>query len=164
MDLNVYPLSLYATATRFQFSILNFQSSMSSAEQHLEQHGIKPTAVRILVWEYASGHSETFSLADMEHLMPHTDRSSIFRALKLFTEHHLLHAIDDGSGQQKYCVCRCEGKGHLNHVHFTCTQCGKTYCLEDYTIPLVDLPEGFRMEDAEYIIKGICRNCLYKTQ
>lgn len=135
---------------------------MNSTEQYLESHGIRPTAVRILVWDCVSAQSETFSLADMEHLMPHMDRSSIFRALRLFAEHHLLHTIDDGTGQQKYCVCRCKHSSHINHVHFTCLKCGKTYCLEDYTIPIVPLPEGFVMEDAEYIIKGVCERCSNK--
>ena len=135
---------------------------MNSTEQYLDSHGIRPTAVRILVWDCVSAQSETFSLADMEHLMPHMDRSSIFRALRLFAEHHLLHTIDDGTGQQKYCVCRCKHSSHINHVHFTCLKCGKTYCLEDYTIPIVPLPEGFMMEDAEYIIKGVCVRCSNK--
>ena len=135
---------------------------MNSTEQYLDSHGIRPTAVRILVWDCVSAQSETFSLADMEHLMPHMDRSSIFRALRLFAEHHLLHTIDDGTGQQKYCVCRCKHSSHINHVHFTCLKCGKTYCLEDYTIPIVPLPEGFVMEDAEYIIKGVCERCSNK--
>lgn len=135
---------------------------MNSTEQYLDSHGIRPTAVRILVWDCVSAQSETFSLADMEHLMPHMDRSSIFRALRLFAEHHLLHTIDDGTGQQKYCVCRCKHSSHINHVHFTCLKCGKTYCLEDYTIPIVPLPEGFVMEDAEYIIKGVCVRCSNK--
>lgn len=135
---------------------------MNSTEQYLDSHGIRPTAVRILVWDCVSAQSETFSLSDMEHLMPHMDRSSIFRALRLFAEHHLLHTIDDGTGQQKYCVCRCKHSSHINHVHFTCLKCGKTYCLEDYTIPIVPLPEGFVMEDAEYIIKGVCERCSNK--
>lgn len=135
---------------------------MNSTEQYLDSHGIRPTAVRILVWDCVSAQSETFSLADMEHLMPHMDRSSIFRALRLFAEHHLLHTIDDGTGQQKYCVCRCKHSNHINHVHFTCLKCGKTYCLEDYTIPIVPLPAGFMMEDAEYIIKGVCERCSNK--
>ena len=88
------------------------------AEHHLEMHGVRPTAVRLLVWQTATQQSETFSLADMERWMPHTERSSIFRALKLFADHHLLHIIDDGSGVQKYCVCRCENHNHINHIHF----------------------------------------------
>lgn len=132
---------------------------MNKEEQHLEAHGVKPTAVRVLVWEKASRQTETFTLHDMEQWMPHMDRSSIFRALKLFTEHHLLHMIDDGTGQQKYCLCRCENGKHLNHIHFTCTKCGRTFCLEDYVIPTVEMPEGFVMEDVEYVVKGICAQC-----
>lgn len=132
---------------------------MDDIASYLENHGVKPTAVRMLVWEKVCQQSETFTLHDMEQWMPHMDRSSIFRALKLFAEHHLLHIIDDGTGQQKYCVCRCEKNHHINHVHFTCTKCGQTYCLEDYTIPLVEMPEGFVMEDVEYVVKGICGRC-----
>jgi len=132
---------------------------METTEEHLLEHGIKPTAVRILVWRKAEQQTETFSLNDMERWMPQMDRSSIFRALRLFTEHHLLHEVNDGSGVQKYCVCRCSGMKHLNHVHFTCVKCKKTYCLEDYEIPIVNLPNNFHMEEAEYIIKGICPRC-----
>lgn len=132
---------------------------MESIEDHLLEHNIKPTAVRILVWRKAAEQTETFTLNDMEQWMPHMDRSSIFRALRLFTEHHMLHEINDGTGHQKYCVCRCDNSRHLNHIHFTCTVCGKTYCLEDYSIPLVTLPSGFQIAETEYIIKGICPKC-----
>ena len=127
--------------------------------EHLQEHGIKPTAVRILVWKECSSFHKAFSLQDMEERLPQMDRSSIFRALRLFTEHHLLHEIDDGTGFQKYCVCRCVDDHHLNHIHFSCRKCGRTYCLEEYAIPLVSLPEGYQMEDAEYVVKGLCPSC-----
>ena len=125
----------------------------------LNQHGIRPTAVRILVYRAVCHRSEAFSLADVEEWLPEMDRSSIFRALRLFTEHDILHQIDDGSGIEKYCVCRCESSHHLNHVHFACTRCGRTYCLEDHTIPLVTLPEGFETHEVEDIVKGHCPKC-----
>ena len=131
-----------------------------SEEKHLLEHGIRPTSVRILVWRAISKKMQAFCLSDVEDMLPEMDRSSIFRALRLFTENQLLHEIDDGSGTCKYCLCRCEGNNHhLNHVHFSCTKCGKTYCLENNIIPTVELPEGFEMVEAEYIIKGICPNC-----
>ena len=125
----------------------------------LSQHGIRPTAVRILVYRAVCHRSEAFSLADVEEWLPEMDRSSIFRALRLFAEHDILHQIDDGSGIEKYCVCRCTNSRHLNHIHFTCLKCGQTYCLEDYQIPVVALPPGFVMEEAEYVIKGVCWQC-----
>lgn len=135
---------------------------MESIEQHLQEHNIKPTAVRILVWREIAGKHSTFSLSDTEEWLPEMDRSSIFRALRLFVEHGILHEINDGSGHQKYCVCRCHESDehkHLNHIHFTCRMCGRTYCLEEYKIPMVHLPEGYLVEDAEYVMKGICPNC-----
>ena len=135
---------------------------MNNAEAHLEKHGVKPTAVRIIVWKEVSGLTQTFTLSDLEERMPSMDRSSIFRALRLFTEHHLLHEINDGSGLQKYCVCRCTDEGHISHIHFSCLRCGHTFCLADYQIPVITLPEGFEMHDAEYVVRGVCRECAKK--
>lgn len=132
---------------------------METIEEHLLHHGVRPTAVRELVWKEVSQHASTFTLNDLEQAMPTMDRSSIFRTLRLFCEHHLLHEIDDGSGYQKYCLCRCDDENHLNHIHFTCTNCGKTFCLEQYSIPLVQLPEGFEVADVEYVVKGLCPQC-----
>lgn len=129
-------------------------------EHELIEHGIRPTAVRILVLRSIMEMDGAFCLSDIEADIPSLDRSSIFRALRLFTENHLLHEIDDGSGSCKYCLCRCENHDHhLQHVHFTCTKCGKTFCLTEQIIPAITLPEGFIAEEAEYVVKGICPEC-----
>lgn len=132
---------------------------MEDIQAHLTGHGVRPTAVRILIWRTVRNRHKAFSLSDMERLMPEMDRSSIFRTLRLFARHGLLHEIDDGMGRQKYCLCRCVDDKHLNHIHFTCEECGKTYCLTDYVIPQVELPKGFVPGDIEYIVKGICPAC-----
>lgn len=129
-------------------------------EHELIEHGIRPTAVRILVLRSIMEMDGAFCLSDIEADIPSLDRSSIFRALRLFTENHLLHEIDDGSGSCKYCLCRCENHDHhLQHVHFTCTKCGKTFCLTEQIIPAITLPDGFIAEEAEYVVKGICPEC-----
>lgn len=129
-------------------------------EHELIEHGIRPTAVRILVLRSIMDMDGAFCLSDIEADIPSLDRSSIFRALRLFTENHLLHEIDDGSGSCKYCLCRCENHDHhLQHVHFTCTKCGKTFCLTEQIIPAITLPEGFIAEEAEYVVKGVCPEC-----
>lgn len=133
---------------------------MQIEAEELAEHGIRPTSVRILVMRAIMQRKGAFCLYDIEADVPTLDRSSIFRALRLFTQHHLLHEIDDGSGFCKYCLCQCEDHDHhLNHVHFTCIKCGKTFCIEDQKIPAVALPEGFVQEEAEYVIKGICPDC-----
>ena len=40
----------------------------------------------------------------------------------------------------------------------TCTKCGKTYCIEDTSIPIVSLPQGFIADDYEYIVKAEYRD------
>ena len=133
---------------------------MQIEAEELTEHAIRPTSVRILVMRAIMQRKGAFCLYDIEADVPTLDRSSIFRALRLFTQHHLLHEIDDGSGFCKYCLCQCKDHNHhLNHVHFTCTKCGKTFCIEEQKIPVVTLPEGFVQEEAEYVIKGICPDC-----
>ena len=129
------------------------------AEKYLQEHGIKPTAVRILVWSRVAATRSTFTLKNVEDWLPEMDKSSIFRTLRLFSEQHLLHETNDGSGQCKYCLCRCANEQHRGHVHFTCVKCGRTYCFDSTTIPEVPIPEGFQMEEAEYVIKGVCDQC-----
>ncbi len=128
-------------------------------EEHLLEHGVKPTAVRILIWRKLQHKREAFALKDVEEWLPEMDRSSIFRTLRLFAEHQLLHELDDGMGQCKYCLCRCEGEQHHGHVHFTCVKCGHTYCFEDQLIPPVTLPANFELQEVEYLIKGVCEKC-----
>ena len=132
-----------------------------SDEQSLDNAGIRVTAVRLLVWrQVRRSFSDAFSLADLEAALPTVDRSTLFRTLTTLTEGHLLHEIDDGSGSQKYCVCPLNDTRHCGgHVHFTCRQCHRTFCLSHVHIPPVLLPEGYEPEEAEYVIKGICPSC-----
>ena len=76
-----------------------------SIEEILSAHGVRPTAVRMLIYRCMASHSDTFSLGDLEQELETVDKSTLFRTLTLFTEHHLLHETEDGSGVKKYCVC-----------------------------------------------------------
>ena len=132
-----------------------------SDEQSLDNAGVRVTAVRLLVWRTVRHQlHDAFSIADLEALLPTVDRSTLFRTLSTLSDAHLLHGIDDGSGAQKYCVChlddtrQCQG-----HVHLTCRVCHRTMCLTGVTIPPVALPPGFRAEQAEYVVKGLCSRC-----
>ncbi|MCM1309698.1 MAG: transcriptional repressor [Bacteroides sp.] len=133
----------------------------SDIERILENHGVRPTAVRILIYKAAENHANTFNLMELEEELDTIDKSTIFRTLTLFAEHHLLHETEDGSGSKKYCVCHHDHECALNerHVHFYCTRCHTSYCLEHTFIPSVKIPEGYTATDAEYVIKGICPKC-----
>lgn len=128
-------------------------------EAKLKEAGIRVTAVRLLVYRTVYEQmSNAFSLQDVMERLPHADNSSVFRTLTLLAEKHLLHLIDDGSNMQKYCVCHC-GKFHCHHAHLTCTVCHETVCLKNIKVPPVEVPEGYIIHEAEFVIKGICPKC-----
>ncbi len=134
---------------------------MNTPELTLTEAGVRPTAVRLLVWrEINERFTDAFSLADLEDALPTVDKSTLFRTLTTLVEAHLLHDIDDGSGSQKYCVCTmCDTRQCGGHVHVTCTRCHRTFCLTRIPIPEVPLPTGFIPEQTEYVVKGICPRC-----
>ena len=73
--------------------------------ERLELHDVKPTALRILLLRTMMAHDDAFSLQSLEDELDTVDKSTIYRTITLFLTHHLIHAIDDGTGMFKYAVC-----------------------------------------------------------
>ena len=127
----------------------------------LQAHSIKPTAMRLLVLKCLVESGETLTLRQIEDMLYPADRSTIFRTLSLFEQHHLLHTIDDGSGSARYEVCHSHHHSDDDdrHPHFRCLRCGRTFCLPEQRIPKVELPEGYQVQQVNYVITGICAEC-----
>lgn len=131
-------------------------------EERLKAKGVKPTAMRILVLEYLSNQQSAVSLTELEKALAPVDRITVYRTLKTFEEHCLVHAIDDGTGASRYALCQvdCDDSPHHDlHVHFYCSKCQETYCLPKTLIPAIALPEGFRKDEMSLLVKGFCQNC-----
>lgn len=133
----------------------------SELENKLKKKGIKPTAMRLLIYDILYNYQKAMSLHEIEQQFNNVDRSTIFRTLKTFQNNCIIHSIDVGTGTVKYALCQegCTCNHNDLHVHFFCNKCGKTHCLKDLPIPQIDLPDGFVFESANFIIKGICHNC-----
>ncbi len=131
-------------------------------EENLKAHHIKPTAMRLLVFEYLIGKEAAVGLTDLYQDFEKSDRTTIYRTLRAFEDHGLVHSIDDGTGVPKYALCeegcKCEIERDL-HLHFHCRVCGQTKCLTSYKIPEVELPPKYVPEEANLVIKGVCDNC-----
>lgn len=131
-------------------------------ERRLEAKGIKATAMRYLVLDCLLRQRSAISLADVEKALAPADRTTIYRTLKTFEDHCLVHAIDDGSGASRYALCDEDCNDypmHDLHVHFYCNACKNTTCLPDTRIPAVELPHGFHAEETKLVIKGVCVGC-----
>lgn len=126
----------------------------------MQEHGVKPTANRILILKALLQAGRPLSLTEIETALESVDKSIISRALATFRKHHLLHTLS-GEDYVRYEVCHCadEEEDSDRHVHFHCEVCGQTFCLEDLPVPAVQLPDGFLVENVEYMAHGVCPAC-----
>tara|TARA_B100000929_G_scaffold132546_1_gene105046 strand:- start:37230 stop:37646 length:417 start_codon:yes stop_codon:yes gene_type:complete len=131
-------------------------------ESTLQNKGIRPTAMRMLIYKFMAEKNSAQGLSDLELAFTKADRTTVYRTLKTFEEKGVVHQIDDGTGVLKYALCepgcRCDIERDL-HLHFHCNACDKTICLTEHKIPHINLPDGFIAEDANLVVKGICDSC-----
>jgi len=89
------------------------------------------------------------------------DRVTIYRTLQTFVEKGIVHVIPTIDNSILYALCKdcTEGHHHDDHVHFICSNCNTTICLDDVVSPFIKLPEGYIAKNVQVVINGICNNC-----
>ena len=89
------------------------------------------------------------------------DRVTVYRTLQTFVEKGIIHAIPTSDNSVRYALCKdcAEGHHHDDHVHFVCSNCQKTICLDDVVSPKIDLPAGYVADTVQVVINGICKDC-----
>lgn len=129
------------------------------SEKILEQKHVKPTAMRILVAEEFLKSHEAKSLQAIEDALPTADKVTIYRTIKTFVDHDIVHAVVLPDGQTKYALCQHAGHQHHVHPHFTCRKCGQTQCLPETQMHLEHFPKGFKITETLLTLSGLCPNC-----
>ena len=125
----------------------------------LNEHGIKPTLIRIKILEFLISSKEH---PDVETIfkeiathIPTLSRTSVYNTLNILVKHNLIREIKIEGGQIRY-------DGSLErHAHFKCVKCGKLFdvkldCNNDNCLPNVNC--GKIIQEHIYFI-GICENC-----
>ena len=89
------------------------------------------------------------------------DRVTIYRTLQTFEEKGIVHSIPTADNSVRYALCRdCnEHHHHDDHIHFICSNCNSTTCLDHVVSPQMDLPGGYVAENVQVVIHGICPAC-----
>lgn len=137
---------------------------MNSQVKHLlKEHSLRLTQGRADIISIFLDRSVAVSHGDIESDVDGKyDRVTIYRTLKSFLEKGLIHKVLDDSGATRYALCsdNCSEVNHQhNHIHFKCHVCDQTTCLDRVNIPEVNLPEGFKMAESNYLITGTCNKC-----
>jgi Fur family ferric uptake transcriptional regulator len=129
----------------------------------LKNHGLKKTPARLRVLEILTKSAQAIAYSEIEHQMKAVaDRVTLYRLLISFEEQGIVHKTFDHHGTAKYALCHanCDIHTHRDeHVHFNCTQCNGTFCLDTVILPAITLPRGYAASSYQFAITGVCKNC-----
>lgn len=135
---------------------------MNEVVDLLREHKLRKTPGRIDVLDTFREHDFALGHKDIEQALGNKyDRVTLYRIMSNFEDCGLIHRVLDGENATKYALCHANCNDHAhhdNHLHFGCTQCGKTYCL-DFEIPRVSLPANYELEELQILAKGLCAQC-----
>ena len=134
-----------------------------TAEQLLQKHKLRKTEIRTTILNLFLKAEKALSEQNIECNLTRTcDRVTIYRSLKSFLDKGILHKVLDEGNVVKYALCgnTCNEKDHQHeHVHFKCNACGATVCFEQIPIQKIQLPKGFKKEESNLLVLGICDKC-----
>ena len=134
-----------------------------TTDRLLRDFQMRSTPVRQEILELFLQKEYALSHHDIETEVSNSlDRVTVYRTLKTFLDKGLIHKVLDDEGSLKYALCNdacTTAEHHHDHVHFKCTRCGQTNCL-NIDLPGVKLPKGYQVEAVNVLIQGICDRCV----
>lgn len=85
------------------------------------------------------------------------DRITFYRTMQTLVGAGIVHRVVVDKTMVEYAI---NNKGEeCHHAHFYCKVCHTVTCLEDVPAYHYDLPDAYKVEECEVVIKGICPNC-----
>lgn len=134
-----------------------------NAQDLLKKYQLSVTDSRLSVLHIFMQAGGALSHSDIEsRLKGLHDRVTVYRTLQTFADKGIIHQIPTTDNAVLYALCKEDcagGHHHDNHVHFLCTECEITTCLDDVMVPTVKLPRGFRQNDVKMVVTGVCKLC-----
>ena len=138
------------------------KSAENKASDILRRRQLSITESRKKILALFMRHNDALAHADIESKSEgRFDRVTIYRTLQTFVEKGILHTDPTAENNILYALCKdcTEGHHHDDHVHFYCTSCRNTTCLEHVVVPPIQLPEGYKAKSVQVLIEGTCKNC-----
>ncbi len=136
---------------------------MKTQPDILRQSGLSVTESRKKILDLFLETDGALAHADIEkNTSSAFDRVTVYRTLQTFVEKGIIHQIPTTDNSILYALCKhnCEqGHHHDDHVHFICSNCDKTICLDEVTVPEVKLPKNFTKQQAAMVVTGVCEDC-----
>jgi len=129
----------------------------------LKKNQLSVTDSRRKILEFFHHSNGALAHADIEKMSGEQfDRVTIYRTLQTFVEKGIIHSIPTADNSIRYALCKeacAQGHHHDNHIHFVCDKCDTTFCIEQVSVPTVQLPDGFTKKQVNVLVGGVCRQC-----
>lgn len=144
----------------------SLDETLEHVKEVLRAAGVKVTHQRLEVFTEVAGaqdHPDVETVfRGVRQRLPTISLDTVYRTLALFTDLGLLATL--GSPRERY---RFDANLRPHH-HFVCSRCGFTadFCNEEFNrLVIPDVARVFgQVERAQVEVKGVCRQCLEKTQ
>lgn len=136
-------------------------SLISKAEEILKAADFNCTKAQVFVLKELLEADKPLSREELTQRLGQKcpDTVTVYRILERFRERDLVHKVYLQSRAWKYELAHnCTTK--QCHPHFTCSDCGETFCLTGLFLPLIkDLKKGFVIHRQQVNIEGLCPSC-----
>lgn len=125
----------------------------------LKNKGLKKTTQRVTLINILEEEAFALSEDDIRQKMGDLyDRITFYRTVQTLLDAGIIHRITVDNKTVKYALNEVQTVDK-DHVHFFCKSCQAITCLEDIPATSYKLPDGYRDEEYEIIIKGMCKKC-----
>lgn len=129
----------------------------------LQQHKLKRTHCREGIIAAVMQSDVALSEHEIKDLLGEKfDRTTFYRSFKTLQDNRILHKVVVDNQVIKYALDQ-SAIASASHAHFYCENCDKVKCLETVQFSALSLPDGFRSNSADLIIKGVCNQCTSST-
>jgi len=131
-------------------------------EERLWDAGHRVTKQRALILDTVCGGGGHMTLGDISARARRADRaldrSTLYRALRLFVDLGLVVAADTGKGEMTYEIARPEP-----HHHLVCRRCGHEQEIGDAALAAmvtgIEARHGFAVNTDHLVLFGLCATC-----
>ena len=142
------------------------KEKLEEYSQLLKANQLKITQPRLRVLDSISDKSTAVSQPELEKILgTEIDRVTLYRILASFEEKGILHKVFDLNGTATYALCstKCSARHHHDqHVHFICSVCNSVFCLDEISVPKINLPTNFSLHSIAINAVGLCDSCQEK--
>ncbi|KAF2956493.1 Fur family transcriptional regulator [Marinitoga sp. 38H-ov] len=134
---------------------------MKKYEEILKSYGIRPTFQRLTILKLISERKEHPSADEIYELLkdhtPAISRATVFNTVNLLSEKGVIEEIVTPRAIRYDYF-------YNEHNHFYCEKCGKVFDIEEKLpdVPKIEQIEGHKITKIQYLLTGICKDCLNK--